>query len=69
MPPLNTAPEAAAILVATLAIGNRVVEHHVETQQLPRGIVAVREAAVLRRRADVAFPEDGVAMMNLQSVE
>lgn len=39
MPPLDAAPEAAAILVATLAIGNRVVEHHVETQQLPRGLL------------------------------
>lgn len=56
MPPLNVAPEAPTILVATLAIGDRVVEHHIESQHVPRIFVAVGERTVFSCVTDVAFP-------------
>ncbi len=56
MPPFDVGPEATPILVAALAIRDRVVEHHIESQHVPRIFVAVGERPVLSSVADVAFP-------------
>lgn len=56
MPPFDVGPETTPILVATLAVRDRVVEHHIESQHVPRIFVAVGERPVLSSVADVAFP-------------
>jgi len=56
VPPLHIGPETTAVLVAPLAVGDRVIEKDIQAQHLPWWLIPVREAAIFRCVTDIAFP-------------